>query len=322
MAESPKDKALREAKEVVQRYLESPEYKAETKAFVSTMEAMGIKVPENTDEKDIRRILIQHTYSGIFLKYLIEDLEKIGIENQEFYEIPQANSVYDDFIVRRMAKRLGCEIPQDVKITEDLKVPESFWRPFEKHFEVLSDKLTDKTNEYLNNLELKTFCCNQKLTEDEKERWMNIYILSKEYHLDTLIESSENYRNTGPGFLRLPIRARDIMGAHIIDFYHHEYLEKYLFGLGVEILGMYFCPKHLILTSQSGNELRFYVYIRPSALSDEIILSCDEGEIQVLSKKDIEKESLQRYLIYSEKNVKDVIRKEKMEEYLKQKNGN
>jgi len=50
------------------------------------------------------------------------------------------------------------------------------------------------------------------------------------------------------------------------------------------------------LTSQSGNDLKFYVYIRPSKLSEEIILSCDDSEIKVLTKKEIQKEILEKYL--------------------------
>jgi len=318
--ESPKYKAM---EEVAQKYVESPEYKehkkTELKIFISTMEAIGIKIPENTDEENIFGVLEAQCSSEIYLKALIEELKNIGIENQEFYEIPQDEDDDDDFIEKDLIERfkeMGLEIPQDAKF------PKMDLPPLQRYFHGLSIKSTDETDKYLNNLEFKTFSYNQKLTEDEKERWMNIYILSKEYHLDSLIESSENYRNNkNSGFLTLPIHGSDIMSGGQIDFFHYEYFEKYLHGIGWDILGIYFCPRHQILTSQSGDELRFYVYIRPSKLSEEIILSYDEGEIQVLSKKDIDKESLEKYLIYCEKNVKNVIGEEKIEKYLKQKNG-
>jgi hypothetical protein len=318
--ESPEYKALQEA---AQKYVESPEYKEskriELKEFISTMEAIGLKVPENIDEENIRDVLEAQCSSEIYLKALIEELKNIGIENQEFYEITQDENEDDDFIEKDLIERfkeVGLEIPKETKF------PKMDLPPLKRYFHGLSIKSTDETDKYLSNLELKTFGYNQKLTEDEKERWMKIYILSKEYHLDSLIESSENYRNNkNSSFLTLPIRGSDIMSGGQVDFFHYEYLHRYLHGIGWDILGMYFCPRHQILTSQSGDELRFYVYIRPSKLSEEIILSCDEGEIQVLSKKDIEKESLEKYLIYCEKNVNSVIGEEKTEKYLKQKNG-
>jgi hypothetical protein len=318
--ESPEYKSFLEATD---KYLKSPEYleskKAELKIFISTMEAIGIKVPDNTDEENIWGVLEAQCSSDIYLKALIEELKNIGIKNQEFYELPQDEDEDDDFIEKDLIekfKEMGLEIPQDAKF------PKMDLPPLQRYFHGLSIKSTHETDKYLNNLEFKTFGRNQKLTTDEKERWMNIYILSKEYHLDSLIKSSENYRNNKKsGFLTLPICGSDIMSGGQIDFFHYEHLKKYLHGIGTDILGMYFCPRHQILTSQSGDELRFYVYISPSKLSEEIILSCDEGKIQVLSKKDIDKESLEKYLIYCEKNVKNVIREEKIEKYLKQKNG-
>jgi hypothetical protein len=316
--ESPEYQAFMEATD---KYLNSPEYKEsrkkELEIFISTMEAIGIKVPDNTAEENIWGVLEAQCSSEIYLKALIEELKNIGIENQEFYEITQDEN--DDFIEKNLIekfKEMGLEIPQDAKF------PQMDLPPLQRYFHGLSIKSTEETEKYLNNLEFKTFGCNQKITADEKKRWMNIYILSKEYHLDSLVESSENYRNNkNSGFLTLPIDGSDIMSGGQINFFHYEHLKKYLHGIGADILGMYFCPRHQILTSQSGDELRFYVYICPSKLSEEIILSCDEGEIKVLSKKDIDKKYLEKYLIYCEKNINSVIGKEKIEKYLKQKNG-
>lgn len=139
-------------------------------------------------EKDVKNIV--ESPEEIFLKTLIEELKNIGIENYGFYEIPQDED--DDFIEKDLIERfkeMGLKIPQDAKF------PKMDFSPIQRYFHGLSIKSTDETNKYLNNLEFKTFSYNQKLTEDENKRWKNIFLLSKEYHLDSLIESSENYRN-------------------------------------------------------------------------------------------------------------------------------
>jgi hypothetical protein len=253
------------------------------KYFIDKMEKMGLKIPEYTVGLGVE-------------KHLVENLKEMGLKIPESVSLPKMELSYSE---------------------------DYFWG--------LNFRISDETERYLNNLDINSFGYIQSLTADKQIRWFNIYELSKKYHLDTLINSSESYRkNRKEGYLTLPVSGSDIMDGNCVDIFHYEYLKKYqdkyiencyCSGVCGDILAIYFCPEHKILTRQSSDEIKFYVYIRPSRFSAEIVLSNDDKNIKVLSKEKISNEILEEYLLYSEKNIKSVIGEEKINNYMDEKNG-
>ena len=277
-------------------------------------------------------------------KYFIEKLGEIILGIQEDSNVPDN---INEFFIDEMKKN-GLEIPEytvglgvekhlaeslkemGLKIPEGISLPKMDLSPSEDYFWGLKFRISEENDTYLNNLDLKTFLYIQDLTDEKKVKWQNIYELSKKYHLDTLVKSSESYKkNKKEGFLTLPISGSDIMDGNTVDFFHYKHFQKYIdnfiennycSGIGGEILAMFFCPEHKILTRQYCDEIIFYVYIRPSRFSAEIILSNDD-KFQVLSKEKITNENIEKYLIYSEKKLMEVIGDEKIKYYLNEKNG-
>jgi hypothetical protein len=264
--------------------------------FIEKLREIILSIPEDAEVPDDIN------------EYFIGKMKEFGVEIPEDAEIPNM----EKFLFEKF-KELGFKIPDGIQPPQELEMPylnQIFWG--------LSKKIQDEITEYLGNLDIKSFGYNQELNEDEKARWWNIYILSKEYYLDSLIESSKEYReNTKLGGIKFPISGRNVMDGPVVDFFHYKHLEKYLNGIGWDILGMFFSPKHKIITRQSGDKINYYVYIRPSRLTDEIILSCDEGKLQVLSKEKISKETIEKYLLYCEENIENVIGEERIKKYLK-----
>jgi hypothetical protein len=272
-------------------------------------------------------------------KYFIEKLGELLLRIPEDAKVPENITEY---FIDKM-KEMGLEIPEytvglgvekhflerfkemGLKIPEGVSLPKIDMSTTQEYFWGLNFRIDDETERYLNSFDINIFGCKQDLTDEEKVRWLNIYKLSKRYNLDTLINSFDTYRkDKKENSLTLPISGSDIMDGNGVDFFHHKHLKKYFdkyWGISGDILAIFFRPEHKILTRQSSNELKYYVYIHPSRFSAEIILSYDYGKIQVLSKEKISNEILEKYLLYSEKNVLQVIGEKTIDNYLNEENG-
>lgn len=205
-------------------------------------------------------------------------------------------------VMKSKFKEMGLNVPEEMTFG-DIKMPF-----FTKFFWLQGMAHQAKVDEYLYNLDIaKKFRHKNILSDNDMIRWRNIYDKTMEYYFDTAKSNKKSYdENKRNGFLTIPPVGSNVMDSNQIKFFHFKIFDRFPQNfIFWNIIAPVFCPRHEVVSSVLKSGVVYYfVYIKPSKLTKELVLHIKDNKFRILSKSWISKTALKKYLLFSEKNVK------------------